>query len=258
LISDISLYGIGRLWGTKLLEHRWTHRLMPPGKRERIQANFERFGVKILLLVRWLPGIRSPMFITAGTMRLTISRFIIADAVAAAVGHALLFFLAYLGGKQVQDFAEGLENKAQSIVRPLLILGAILAVTIYLLVHFWKRPVTTGDPKEFPLIGPQVVAKITQIAHKDESGSPASKDKAPPSKADVPQPSRDGPPPGGTPSANGMEQNQKTPGKSPAQSVEPLPSKAGQPPGESPSANGMEQNQKSPERPPLEERKPLN
>lgn len=199
LISDVLLYGIGRLWGTRLLELPWASRLMPPGRREQIEANFHRYGLRILLMVRWLPGIRSPMFVTAGTMRLPLHRFIIADAIAAIVGHSLLFFLAYWFGDQFQAFVQSLEDKVQSTVRPLLILGAIVAVAIYLLFHFWKRPVTTGDPKELPIIGEQMAAKI------DQSGS----------KADVslPPPSRGEKRTGDTPSPNGVEKKDemKTP-----------------------------------------------
>jgi hypothetical protein len=37
---------------------------------------------------------------------------------------------------------------------------SILAVGLYLLVHFLRKPVPTADPKEVPLIGSQVAAKI--------------------------------------------------------------------------------------------------
>jgi membrane protein DedA with SNARE-associated domain len=231
LISDTLLYGIGRLWGTKLLQHRWTARLMPPGRREQIEANFERYGVKILLLVRWVPGIRSPMFVTAGTMRLTFHRFIIADAIAAAIGHSLLFFLAYWFGDQFKDLVSTAENKAQSYVRPLLILGAILAVAIYLVFHFWKRPVTVGDPKEVPLIGPRVAAKIEQSGMWQATP---------------------GPNPTKEPSANGVdsEQIKKT---TTTDSATQAPLKQPSPPKTEPSANG-EEKKESPEKSQREQR----
>jgi len=61
------------------------------------------------------------------------------------------------------------EDEVQNVVRPLLILAAIAAVAIYFLIHFWKRPVTVGDPKELPIIGTQVAAKIEQSAPKIEA-----------------------------------------------------------------------------------------
>jgi membrane protein DedA with SNARE-associated domain len=168
LISDVLLYGIGRMWGTRLLEHRWLARLMPPGRREQIESNFHHYGLRILLMVRWVPGIRSPMFVTAGTMRLPLHRFILADAIAAVAGHSLLFFLAYWGGDTVKTLAERAEAEVQHTIKPLIILAAIVIVTLYFLYHFWKRPVSTGDPKEIPIIGEKVAVKIEQSTNRSE------------------------------------------------------------------------------------------
>jgi membrane protein DedA with SNARE-associated domain len=159
LTSDILLYGIGRYWGTRLLEHRWLARFLTPDKLRQIQHNFHRYGIKILLFVRWIPGIRSPLFLTAGTMRLPVLSFIIADAIAATCGHTLLFYLSYQftdSFKQLFDLLEG-DLKRLS---PLLVVVSILAVGLYLLIHFLRKPVPTADPEELPIIGHQVAAKI--------------------------------------------------------------------------------------------------
>jgi membrane protein DedA with SNARE-associated domain len=70
VISDGLLYGIGRLWGPRLLDTRWMKRFIPPERQRRIEDNFHRYGVLVLLFARFLPTIRSPIFITAGIMRL--------------------------------------------------------------------------------------------------------------------------------------------------------------------------------------------
>jgi membrane protein DedA with SNARE-associated domain len=162
IISDVMLYGIGRLWGPRLLQHRWLARLMPADKRDQIEHNFNQYGVKILLFIRWVPAIRSPMFITAGIMRVSLIRFIVADACAAVLGHSLLFFLAYWFGDAFRDLVERAEGVVDR-VKPILILALILAVVAYFLVHFLRRPVSTADPKEVPLIGPKVAATMDSI-----------------------------------------------------------------------------------------------
>jgi membrane protein DedA with SNARE-associated domain len=163
LISDIMLYGIGRRWGTQLLEHRWFARLMPLDKRRKIEENLHRYGVRILLFVRWVPGIRSPMFITAGTIRVPVHRFIIADAIAATLGHTALFFLAWWFGDVVKELVERAENTVGTIVKFGLLLAVIVVAGIYFLIHFWRRPVTTADPIDVPLIGGPVAAKLSHI-----------------------------------------------------------------------------------------------
>src|SRR5437588_737672 len=111
-----------------------------------------------------LAGIWGPMFITAGIMRLPVIRFVIADGIAAGVGHSMLFFLAYWFGDSFKQLLERAEHTVDSLLRPLLILGAISAVGGYLLYHFLRHPVSTGDPDEVP----QVLNKVaTLLPHKD-------------------------------------------------------------------------------------------
>lgn len=172
LVSDLLLYGIGRFGGARLLGLPWMTRVMTPERRQHIEHNFHRYGLRILLFVRWLPGIRSPMFITAGLMRLPVVRFVIADAVAASVGHLVIFTLAYWFGDQFKELLEQTERQVGSKARPILVLVGIAAITGYLLLHLWRRPVTEADPKEVPLIGEQVAATI-EPADPEPSG-PAS------------------------------------------------------------------------------------
>ncbi len=167
LISDVMLYGIGRLAGYPLLEWKWVKRLLPPDKWRRTQQNFDRYGVKILLLIRWVPAIRSPMFISAGIMRLPLWRFIAADGVAAVFGHSLLFFLAFWFGDQFRKLIERAEGQVNRVL-PLVILLGISALAGFLLHHFLRHPVATGDPEELPVIGEQVASKIEHQLHPDK------------------------------------------------------------------------------------------
>jgi membrane protein DedA with SNARE-associated domain len=177
VISDGLLYGMGRYFGPKLLEWRGVKRLLPPQKRERIENNFHKYGVLTLLFARFLPAIRSPIFITAGIMRLSFLKFVIADGIYAIPGVSLLFFLAYWFGDSFRDYVKGAEAKVHAL-RPLLILLVIAVAVGFLLYHFLRKPVASGDPEELPLIGKQFAAKIT---HQD------------PTASEQPPPPRDGP-----------------------------------------------------------------
>jgi membrane protein DedA with SNARE-associated domain len=159
LISDITLYGIGRWWGPRLLQFRWTQRLLPPAKWREIEENYDKYGVKTLLMVRWLPAIRSPMFVSAGIMRLSFVRFVIADGVALMFGHSALFFLAWWFGDAFQSLVENAEKNVDRF-KPLFVMIGIAAAAGFLLYHVLRRPVSTANPQEIPLIGTKVAATI--------------------------------------------------------------------------------------------------
>ena len=163
VISDCLLYGLGRMWGPGLLRNRWVARFLSPEKKVQIESNFQKHGIRILLYVRWLPGIRAPMFVTAGTMRLDFRRFVVADGLSSMIGHSLLFLLGYLFGEQFMSLVTRAEHEVDKL-KPILILSGLAVVSVYFLIHFLRRPVPTGDPKEeLPKIAEKVVGAIESI-----------------------------------------------------------------------------------------------
>src|SRR5262249_29033446 len=103
VISDGLLYLVGRTFGLRVLTFPFVARILPRERLERIQANFQKHGVLILLFARILPGIRSPIFLTAGIMKLSWKRFLLADGIYALPGVSLLFFLAFWFTDQFRD-----------------------------------------------------------------------------------------------------------------------------------------------------------
>jgi membrane protein DedA with SNARE-associated domain len=177
VFSDGLLYGLGRVFGTRLLHVPFVTRMMPADKRARIEGNFHRYGIKILLFARLLPGIRAPIFITAGTMRLPLKRFLLADGIYAIPGVSLLFFLAFWFTNSFRDLVMRAEEKVVQW-RPILVLAAVVAVTVYFIIHVYRKPVSTGDPKELPLIGNQVAARIDHEPGAPDGAAPSRSAKA--------------------------------------------------------------------------------
>src|SRR5439155_24287983 len=66
--ADLVLYGVGRRWGASLFEHRWVQRVVSAERRLRIEKGFHEHGVKLLLLARLLPPLRTGVFLIAGAI----------------------------------------------------------------------------------------------------------------------------------------------------------------------------------------------
>jgi membrane protein DedA with SNARE-associated domain len=178
VLSDILLYSLGRWFGDQLLQHRWLARVLPPQRRRQTEENFHRYGVSILVVGRLMPGIRAPLFLTAGSMRLPLARFLLADGLGAVVGNSLFFFLGYWLGDSVKTLIEHAEER----LKPILIIVAIGLVVAYLLWHFLRHPVPTGAPEEVPIIGPQVASHMESPdppCPKEPPGDGAAKEKYP-------------------------------------------------------------------------------
>jgi membrane protein DedA with SNARE-associated domain len=174
VLSDIMLYSVGRRYGDHILDHRWLAHFLPRNRRQRIERNFHQYGVSILVFGRLVPGIRMPLFLTAGSMRVPLARFLLADGLGAVVGNSLFFFLGFWLGDQF----ESLVGEAEKL-KPILIVTGIGLLTAYLLWHFLHHPVSTGDPQEVPLIGSQVASHMEGTDHQK---SPEKKIAAPEDK----------------------------------------------------------------------------
>src|SRR5262245_14792772 len=121
IVGDFFLYGIGRLWGPRLLRYHWVKtKLLPPSRLEAIEKNFRDYGIRILLFARLTPGIRAPIFFTAGLTRLSLARFILADAIYAVPGVTLLFFLGYWFAEPTINLIERVEHVKQIITAVLI------------------------------------------------------------------------------------------------------------------------------------------
>jgi membrane protein DedA with SNARE-associated domain len=180
ILSDIILYSLGWWGGDRLKRSRWMAHVLPPQRRQRTEENFHRYGVSILVFGRLVPGIRAPLFLTAGSMRLPLPRFLLADGLGAIVGNSFFFFLGYWLGDSVKTLIE----RAEERLKPILIIVVVGLVVTYLLWQFLRHPVSTGDPSEVPLIGHQVASHVAhnEPSDKHQTSSESSPEKSPQTK----------------------------------------------------------------------------
>jgi membrane protein DedA with SNARE-associated domain len=156
ILSDSILYAIGWFGGRKLLDLRWVRtRLLVPQKRAEIEDNFHKYGVRILLGARFLPGIRAPVFVMAGVLRMPLPRFVLADGLYAIPGVSLLFGLAFWFTDSFLSLYQHVEHQV-ALVRHLIVLLVLAAVGGAFLYAYQRRRVATGNPHELPIIGDAV------------------------------------------------------------------------------------------------------
>ncbi len=158
IVGDGCLYVMGRWWGPRLLEFSWIkRRVLPPERLAKIEHNFEKYGVKLLLFARLTPGIRAPVFFTAGMTKLPLAKFLLADGLYAIPGVSLLFFLGYWFAERMVHFVE---------VKSIVVLPIIVLVVGYFLYRAMRKPVVTGDPNDIPPLVEQVTHRLEQVTSK--------------------------------------------------------------------------------------------
>ncbi len=102
LLGDTASYWLGYHFGRGLLQrHRWWARVVTPERELRLERLIRAHGLKIFFTARFLIGIRSAIYLTAGILRISFVRFILIDAACAALIISVFFGLSYWFGEQV-------------------------------------------------------------------------------------------------------------------------------------------------------------
>ena len=142
VLCDTILYFAGRKWGRWLIRLKWVQRrFLSPERFQKIEKNFHDYGIRILLIARLLPGIRTPVFLSAGIVRLPFRKFLLADAIYAIPGVNLIFWLAYWLTDTFMELLHKLES-----YRELAIIAILSFVAGFITATFVRRPVATGSP----------------------------------------------------------------------------------------------------------------
>jgi membrane protein DedA with SNARE-associated domain len=181
--ADMALYGIGRTTGPRVFDFRLVRRVIPPERRRRIERKFAAHGVKILLMARLLPPLRTGVFIMAGAIRFSFVRFLLADLAYAVVGVGVLFFAGQWVIALIHWVAEQFTAWTGLPARALLWM-AVGAVLAYLLFKFYgvlkEHEVREEVPPPAALTLPQVAEAVQAGVATVEKLDP---DPIPPKKA---------------------------------------------------------------------------
>jgi membrane protein DedA with SNARE-associated domain len=102
LVTDFSLYWIGKKYGKRVVEHKRFRRIISSERLLKIEEKFNKWGVLIVFFGRHLWGIRAQIFLAAGAMRMTTTKFLLADAVSAIFTVTIMVGIGYWGGNSIQ------------------------------------------------------------------------------------------------------------------------------------------------------------
>jgi len=102
LLTDFSLYWVGKKYGRKVVEHKKFRRILPAERLLALEEKFKKWGIYVVLVGRHFLGIRAQVFLAAGVMRMSALKFVMADAASAILTITLMVGIGFLGGNSIQ------------------------------------------------------------------------------------------------------------------------------------------------------------
>jgi len=131
LAGDCVMYWIGYHFGRSVVrEHPWWAHFVKPEREAQIEAMLENHGLKVFFLARFLVGLRSPVYLAAGIMRVPFRRFLLIDLFCATTVIGVFFGLSYRYGETITRWIRQAE-----VLLTVLVVLALIGAGIY----FWRR-----------------------------------------------------------------------------------------------------------------------
>jgi len=134
-VGDVGLYLIGRLVGVRIVRRRPFRWFVSPAGLQRATLWFDRYGVWMIVLSRFIPGMRLPTYVAAGVAQTRSIRFLICFAIAAFIWTPALVYLAYLSGERVLEWLEAIQGAIAWVL--------LATVPAYVLVRHLFIPMAT-------------------------------------------------------------------------------------------------------------------
>ena len=134
LVGDCIMFLIGRHYGERALSIRWVAFLLTPERRAQVHQKFERYGIRLLFIARFLPGLRSPIFIVAGwSRRVSVTKFLLLDGLAALISVPFWVYLGYYGADNRDWLLHWIKRGKVGLW------CAAVLLLVALLLWFWRK-----------------------------------------------------------------------------------------------------------------------
>ncbi len=135
LIGDSTMFLGGRIFGYRIQRIRTFRKILSPRRFSQIQQKFKKYGLGLLFVARFLPGLRSPIYLVAGmSRRISFLTFIIMDGLAAIISVPVWIYLGFFFADN-RDLLMSYVHDVQSAIY----LGLGVLILIIVIIYIKKK-----------------------------------------------------------------------------------------------------------------------
>jgi membrane protein DedA with SNARE-associated domain len=100
MVGDGLMFTLGRIYGERIIALPGFRRVLTPQRFDKAREAFEKYGRWVMFVARFLPGLRTPVFFTAGmTRRVSFGTWFLMDGFAAIISVPIWVYLGYYGAR---------------------------------------------------------------------------------------------------------------------------------------------------------------
>lgn len=144
LMGDLVTYSIGRRFGHAVLrEHPIIAKHLTPERERHLEQLIKGHGFKVFFVSRFLVGVRSPVYLTAGILRVPLLWFLFVDSISAAVVVGIFFGLSYFFADRIAVWWNVI-RQAELVIT--IGVGLAVAVVGFILYRKYRQKIH-GEPE---------------------------------------------------------------------------------------------------------------
>lgn len=116
ILGDTLIFWLGSHYGRKLTKKWFFHKLLPDDRLIAVSRRFKRRGNRLIFAARFMPGLRAPIFFSAGTLHLPYRIFLFYDGLAALLSVPLIIGAVYYFGDNLDQVVQSIQKFEHGIV----------------------------------------------------------------------------------------------------------------------------------------------
>jgi membrane protein DedA with SNARE-associated domain len=119
------------------LRSKLAQKILSPERLEKSRKAFHKYGIWVNFFGRFLPGVRTAIFFTGGTLKYPFYKFFLMDGLAALISAPFFVWLGYWAGK---TFSENIEELSHYIkVFKTYFSGGIFLIFVIVVITLYVR-----------------------------------------------------------------------------------------------------------------------
>lgn len=143
MIGDSCVFIIGAKYGRRVRKIGFVKRILPPKRMKMVRKKLHEQGNKVIFAARFMPGLRTPIFFSAGTLHLPFRVFFFFDGLAAMISVPAIVYAIYFFGDHVDRVIKVIKRLQFGVV------GTILVIVVIVVLKTWwthkkEREIETG------------------------------------------------------------------------------------------------------------------
>lgn len=134
MLGDGTMFQIGKRFGYRVFEWKWMAKIMHAERLETVKDKLQNHGNKVIFSARFMPGLRSLVFLSSGALGIPFRVFLLFDGMAALISVPAIVYSCYFFGNQINNAVGIIKNVENGIV-----IAIATVILFFVAKHYLKK-----------------------------------------------------------------------------------------------------------------------